>query len=260
MVSVNGRLRPTHAKNNPLIRVPHKLKANAPVGQTLREQRDDALANLRDERQAYLRVQGMNQNLASGLAAAQQMLRRAGYHAADSDSGEVFFRRAWAMPSAETFSIRPISNLLDYWLTPYDAVIDPMARNSKRGTLTNDIDSTTTADHHMDACDLLLLARREGLMFGGGLFDPPYSPRQLRECYSRLGRSVTQQDTQASTWSGIKDRLDGVIRPGGIVVSCGWNSNGMGIKRGYILREVLLVAHGGNHNDTICTVEQKRST
>ena len=32
--------------------------------------------------------------------------------------------------------------------------------------------------------------------------------------------------------------------------------NGMGIKRGYILREVLLVAHGGNHNDTICTVEQ----
>ena len=51
-----------------------------------------------------------------------------------------------------------------------------------------------------------------------------------------------------------------MIRPGGIVVSCGWNSNGMGIKRGYILREVLLVAHGGNHNDTICTVEQKRST
>ena len=62
---------------------------------------------------------------------------------------------------------------VDYWLTPYDAVIDPMARNSKRGTLKNDIDSTSTTNHHMDACDLLLLARREGLMFGGGLFDPP---------------------------------------------------------------------------------------
>ena len=33
----------------------------------------------------------------------------------------------------------------------------------------------------------------------------------------------------------------------------------MEIKRGYELEEILLIAHGGIHNDTIVTVERKRS-
>ena len=37
----------------------------------------------------------------------------------------------------------------------------------------------------------------------------------------------------------------------------GWNSSGVGIKRGMKLIEVLLVPHGGSHNDTIVTVERK---
>jgi hypothetical protein len=37
----------------------------------------------------------------------------------------------------------------------------------------------------------------------------------------------------------------------------GWNSSGIGIKRGFELIEVLLVCHGGSHNDTIVTVERK---
>ncbi len=37
----------------------------------------------------------------------------------------------------------------------------------------------------------------------------------------------------------------------------GWNSGGIGINNGFNLKEILLVPHGGNHNDTICTVEVK---
>jgi hypothetical protein len=31
----------------------------------------------------------------------------------------------------------------------------------------------------------------------------------------------------------------------------------MGKNRGFEIQEILLVAHGGNHNDTICVVEKK---
>lgn len=79
--------------------------------------------------------------------------------------------RAWAMPSAATFSIAPISALLDRWLTD-------------------------------DAQHLLL-------------------------------------------------------KPGGIAISCGWNSAGFGKSRGYLVLEIGMVAHGGAHNDTIVVVERK---
>lgn len=36
--------------------------------------------------------------------------------------------------------------------------------------------------------------------------------------------------------------------------------NGIGKTRGFEIVEILLVAHGGNHNDTIVTVERKLPT
>ena len=47
------------------------------------------------------------------------------------------------------------------------------------------------------------------------------------------------------------------IRVGGIAISFGWNSCGIGKKRGFELEEILLICHGGHHNDTIVTVERK---
>jgi hypothetical protein len=48
-----------------------------------------------------------------------------------------------------------------------------------------------------------------------------------------------------------------VLKVGGIVLSFGWNTNGIGLARGFNIEEILLVAHGGAKNDTICTVERK---
>ncbi|GAH81276.1 unnamed protein product [marine sediment metagenome] len=48
------------------------------------------------------------------------------------------------------------------------------------------------------------------------------------------------------------------IKKGGIVISFGWNSGGFGKNREFEIKEILLVAHGGNHNDTICVVEVKK--
>lgn len=44
---------------------------------------------------------------------------------------------------------------------------------------------------------------------------------------------------------------------GGIVITCGWNSGGIGKKYGFEIEEILLVAHGGWHNDTIVVVDRK---
>ena len=56
----------------------------------------------------------------------------------------------------------------------------------------------------------------------------------------------------------VQDGLDCLLVPDGIALSFGWNSAGFGLERGYEVLEILLVSHGGSHNDTICVAERKR--
>ena len=89
------------------------------------------------------------------------------------------------------------------------------------------------------------------------LYDPPFSPRQVMECYKKFGMSVNMETTQASYWSKQKEQIARIIKQNGTVITCGWNSGGIGKKYGFEIVEILLVAHGGWHNDTIVTVERK---
>lgn len=165
--------------------------------------------------------------------------------------------RKWAMPSGDTFSIGPIAALLRRWLSGRTVIVDPFAKSSGWGTITNDLDPGTTAMHHMDARDFL--ATLPDGSADAFLFDPPYSPRQISELYRHVGRTVGSSDTQnARLYREVKDHAHRILLAGGLVICCGWNSNGMGQTRGYDMQEILLVAHGGAHNDTIVTVESKR--
>ena len=65
------------------------------------------------------------------------------------------------------------------------------------------------------------------------------------------------QTTQASFWGDLKKEIARVVKPGGLVITFGWNTNGIGKTKNFEIIEILLVAHGGNHNDTICVVEKK---
>lgn len=159
-------------------------------------------------------------------------------------------RREWAMPNGDTFSIAPIAAFLDRWLEGSEVVIDPFARSSQRGTVTNDLNPSSAAQFHMDARDFLTGCE---ITADAVLFDPPYSPRQISELYQSIGRSVSTEDTQnARLYKAVRDLLDARLRPGGVALSFGWNSAGFGTGRGY-----ELVAHGGAHNDTICVAERK---
>ena len=169
----------------------------------------------------------------------------------------MLFNRLWEMPNPKTFSIKCIAELLQRYITKGMVVVDPFAKDSFWGTITNDLDTESSATHHMSAIDFLDMLIKDEVKADVVLLDPPYSPRQISECYKSIGLKVTQTDTQnARLYKECKDRLMSLLKPSGIAICFGWNSTGFGKKRGFELLEILLVCHGGSHNDTICTVEQ----
>ena len=163
--------------------------------------------------------------------------------------------RVFAMPNRHTFLLPPVARLLKRYVDPTSVWADPFAGWNSPATITNDLNPNAPTDFHMlaeefvkDHCPLL----------DGVLFDPPYSPRQISEVYKSVGLAVGMEQTQnGRLYRVVKDAIDVKLKPGGLVICCGWNSMGMGKKRGYEMLELLLVPHGGAHNDTIVTVERK---
>jgi hypothetical protein len=163
-------------------------------------------------------------------------------------------KREWAMPNKNTFSIQPITNWIQSNITD-GKWIDPFARISpfKNQMITNDLNEKFKTDYNIDAVEFLKMFSDSEI--DGALFDPPYSPRQLKECYQNIGESL--HDTKSSVWSSWKNELSRIITIGGLCISFGWNTVGLGKNRGFEIQEILLVCHGGMHNDTICMIEKK---
>lgn len=167
----------------------------------------------------------------------------------------IILSRFWAMPSHLTFEIKPIKELLSNRINlDMDLWLDPFAKDSKLASMTNDINPKTTADFHLDALQWLRNFRADSI--DGVLFDPPYSLRQLKECYDGIGSAMTAHQSK-HFFSDLKNEIARIVRPGGCVISFGWSSGGIGKNRGFEIEEVMLIAHGGNHNDTIVTIDIK---
>lgn len=143
------------------------------------------------------------------------------------------FKHIFAMPNKRTFSIKPIHQLISDekgW-----DFIDPFPFTEKI---------------QRDALDYLMSIKSNSV--DGVLFDPPYSPRQLKEAYDSVGQSW---DGTNSLWSQWGREIARIIKPGGKCIKFGWNSNL--IADGFEITRFLLVNHGSHHNDTIVTVQRK---
>jgi site-specific DNA-adenine methylase len=133
--------------------------------------------------------------------------------------------------------------------------IDPFANTNKIAKITNDIDPQYNTTYNMDALDFLKQFDNDSIDFV--FYDPPYSPRQVSEVYKSMNKTVNFKTTQSSFWGNLKKEINRVTKKHGIVMSVGWNSNGIGKLLSFIQLEILLVSHGGQHNDTICVIEKK---
>jgi hypothetical protein len=155
--------------------------------------------------------------------------------------------RKWAMPNKWTFTIKPIKELLEEKFLGKKWA-DPFAGYNSPAQYTNDLDKEAPTTWHLDA--LNFLGRIKDNSMDGVLYDPPYSITQARQYGEKRYSSMKY-------WADCKNEIARITKPGGEVICFGWNSMGLGKKRGFKINRILLVPHGGSRNDTIVTVERK---
>lgn len=166
--------------------------------------------------------------------------------------------RVWAMPNHNTFEIKPIKKFVWKYAEWAPLALDPFARNSHIAQITNDLNPDTTAEYHLTARNFLLKIKNDGLKVDLVIFDPPYSIGQIKQCYDDFGIEFGQHEAQyLPAWVEERDIISEILSDSGVVLSFGWNTNCMGKSRGFEIVEIMLVAHGGPHHDTICVAERK---
>jgi len=150
----------------------------------------------------------------------------------------MMIKRVWAMPNHRTFDIKPIKEFIKENIG--SNYVDPFPYPFKE-----------------DAIKYLKKIQTNSKL--SLVFDPPYSQRQLKEMYHSNGLSLNHLINN-SYWSNCKKEIARIIKPNGKVISFGWNSGGIGKKNGFKIEKILLVNHGSQHNDTICTLEVKATS
>jgi len=154
----------------------------------------------------------------------------------------MIIERAWAMPNKRTFQIPPIVKLRrEELLIGREFICDPFP-----------------FEGDVDCFDYLKTFNDESVEFVE--LDPPYTKRQVAEHYKKNGGQVTGWHTSSSWIAKVKNETARIMKPGGKVITYGYNSTGLGKSRGFEIIKILLVCHGAEHNDTICTVERKIQT
>ena len=152
-----------------------------------------------------------------------------------------------------TFTIKPIRDLLLKYVKDGKGWVDPFAGNNSPAEFTNDLNPKAKAKFNMEAEEF---CKQLNGTYEGVIFDPPYSPRQVKECYESVGLDNAYKNN--SWYNNVRNAICDHIRPGGYVVSCGWHSHGFGKNRGFEIIEILLVCHPqGEAYDTIVVVERK---
>ena len=111
------------------------------------------------------------------------------------------FTRIWCMPSPETFTMAPVKKLLERYVGDGKGWIDPFAGSSSPAEYTNDLNPDAPTKYHLEALDFINMVDRND--YHGILFDPPYSLRQVKECYDNIGKSLPFDTTQDASFGKL---------------------------------------------------------
>ena len=108
-----------------------------------------------------------------------------------------------------------------------------------------DISNEYKPDYCVDAYKFITSWRNN--KFDTVILDPPYNIRKSREKY---------YDRWIGSLTKIKNYLPNIIKNGGRIISLGYDTVGMSNNRGFRKIALCVVCHGGDHNDTLCLVEE----
>lgn len=166
----------------------------------------------------------------------------------------MIFNRVYAQPSKNTFTIKPIMELLLRYVNGNKIWLDPFANGSNLGTavITNDLNSKYNTEYNLDFREFFKEIRKEKIEPFGILVDPPFSTEQAKRSYESVGVKFTYEDSHGLypiIWKEIM-RLQPEY-----VIQLGWITGGR--KDYYEVVEVLDIVHGGNHYDTLVSVHKK---
>lgn len=163
--------------------------------------------------------------------------------------------RTWAMPNKWTFKIPPIMELLRRYASDGKGWADPFAGQSNFAEFRNDLNPANGQKFQLEASEFICGFGPPQLE--GVIFDPPYSLTQVSRSYEEMGYKFAGKENPTGGFPKVRDEISRVTKTGGHCISFGWNTVGMGKGRGFEIVEILIVSHGGNRNDTLCTVEKR---
>lgn len=162
--------------------------------------------------------------------------------------------KVWAMPNRWTFKIPIIKKLLEKYVGTGQGWVDPFAGKYSPAEFTNDLNPEMPTTCHLEAENFCESLHGE---FNGVLFDPPYSYHQIKECYQSLGLPTSRKEISPAFYARVIDAIIPKMKIGSLAICFGFNSQGFGKNRGFEPIEIVLIAHGAHHNDTIVVVEKK---
>jgi hypothetical protein len=153
------------------------------------------------------------------------------------------------------------------WKTKGEGLgVDGFAResfvNDLQCFLTNDLNPAFATDYNMEWKDFGQFIKDRTLQGFRGpdlvFFDPPYSLRQLKDCYNGIGKDLDLWQTQ-NMWRDGKDAIASCMPVGSRVVSLGWSTAGFGQKRGFEKVAVYVFEQAAREDrySLLLTIEEK---
>ena len=176
--------------------------------------------------------------------------------------------------SSEPFSnphirkiINRIMNDVMYDTNGNALIVDPFARESFTrnipNCITNDLNTEFDTDYNLEFKDFAQTLQNRFVSCAYPpldliLFDPPYSLRQLKDCYDGIGKDLNLWQTQ-NMWKVGKDILASMMAPGSYAISLGWTTSGFGKSRGFEKTEVHVFEQAAREDrySLLLTVERK---
>lgn len=116
--------------------------------------------------------------------------------------------RLYSKPSAHTFLIPSVADILKQWVAAGNDWADPFANNHSPAEYTNDLNPEMDTEYHLDAVDFLKMFDTRSL--AGVLLDPPCSHHQATTTYDGYGTK------RVNVLTPVYDQVARVLAVGGL--------------------------------------------